>query len=652
MYTLILLAPLIGAILAGLFGRAMGERAAMMLTTGLLFLAAILSWAAFLTFDPEAPRVITLMRWIESGSLAVDWAIRVDTLSVVMLVVVTSVSSLVHLYSFGYMSEDPGKARFFAYLSLFTFAMLMLVTADNLAQMFFGWEGVGLASYLLIGFWYHKESANRASMKAFIVNRVGDFGYALGIFGLFYLVDSIRFDDIFAAAPELAETSFAFLGMEVNAAETLAILLFVGAMGKSAQLFLHTWLPDAMEGPTPVSALIHAATMVTAGVFLVCRMSPLFEVAPTALWLVTVIGASTAFFAATIGLVQNDIKRVIAYSTCSQLGYMFAAAGVGVYEGAMFHLFTHAFFKALLFLGAGSVIHAMHHEQDMRNMGGLKSKIPATFAMMLIGTLAITGVGVPFLYILEVPIGFAGFVSKDVIIESAWASDYGASGYAFTLLLVAAAFTSFYSWRLIFMTFFGETRADRHTYEHAHESPKVMLIPLYLLAIGAALAGMEFYPDFVGHHEGAFWASSIFNAESNHVLHDSHDVPGLVKLSPFIAMIGGLVVAYWFYRVQPDIPKQLAARHAAAYDFLLNKWYFDELYDRIFVKPAMALGRFLWKKGDGSTIDGAINGLALGAVPYVTRLAGRAQSGYLYHYAFVMLIGVSLLITWYAVTGS
>ena len=651
MYTTILLAPLVGAVLAGLFGRALGDRGAMLVTTGLLFLACLLSWAAFLTFDPEAPRVITLMRWIESGTLAVDWAIRVDTLSVVMLVVVTSVSALVHLYSFGYMEEDPGKARFFAYLSLFTFAMLMLVTADNLAQMFFGWEGVGLASYLLIGFWHHKESANNAAMKAFIVNRVGDFGYALGIFGLFYLVDSIRFDDIFAAAPELAETTFTFLGMEVNAADTLAILLFIGAMGKSAQLFLHTWLPDAMEGPTPVSALIHAATMVTAGVFLVCRMSPLFEVAPTALWLVTVIGATTAFFAATIGLVQNDIKRVIAYSTCSQLGYMFAAAGVGVYQAAMFHLFTHAFFKALLFLGAGSVIHAMHHEQDMRKMGGLKSKIPTTFAMMLIGTLAITGVGVPFLYVLEVPIGFAGFVSKDVIIESAFASDYGASGYAFTLLLVAAAFTSFYSWRLIFMTFYGETRADSHTFDHAHESPKVMLIPLFLLAVGAALAGMEFYPSFVGHHEGAFWASAIFNAESNHVLHDSHDVPALVKLSPFVAMIGGLFVAYWFYRVQPELPGQLAARHHAAYDFLLNKWYFDELYERVFVRPAKALGKFLWKKGDGATIDGAINGLALGAVPYVTRLAGRAQSGYLYHYAFVMLIGVSLLITWYAVTG-
>ncbi len=652
MYSLILLSPLVGAILAGLFGRALGDRGAMLVTTALLFLACALSWTALLTFDPEVVGRVTLMRWIESGTLAVDWAIRIDTLSVVMMVVVTSVSALVHLYSFGYMAEDPARARFFAYLSLFTFAMLALVTADNLAQMFFGWEGVGLASYLLIGFWHHKDSANRAAMKAFIVNRVGDFGYALGIFGLFYMVDSIAFDDVFAAAPELATSTFSFLGMEVNAAETLALLLFVGAMGKSAQLFLHTWLPDAMEGPTPVSALIHAATMVTAGVFLVCRMSPLFEVAPTALFVVTVIGASTAFFAATIGLVQNDIKRVIAYSTCSQLGYMFAAAGVGAYEAAMFHLFTHAFFKALLFLGAGSVIHAMHHEQDMRKMGGLRRKIPLTFWMMMIGTLAITGVGAPFLYILETPIGFAGFVSKDVIIESAYAAHGGASGYAFVLLLIAAAFTSFYSWRLIFLTFFGETRADRHSYDHAHESPRVMLIPLYLLAVGAALAGMEFYGDFVGHHEDAFWASSIYTGPENHVLHDSHDAPSWVKVSPFVAMLLGLGVAIWFYRLDPALPRQLAARHQGLYRFLLNKWWFDELYDRIFVRPAMALGRFLWKKGDTATIDGAINGLAMGAVPWVTRLAGRTQSGYLYHYAFVMLVGVSLLITWYAVTGS
>jgi NADH-quinone oxidoreductase subunit L len=652
MYSFILLAPLIGAVVAGFFGRAIGERSAMILTTSILFLCCLLSWIAFLTLDHGTVQQITLLRWIDSGSLQADWAIRVDTLTAVMLVVITSVSALVHLYSMGYMEEDPGKTRFFAYLSFFTFAMLMLVTADNLVQMFFGWEGVGVASYLLIGFWYRKESANNAAMKAFIVNRVGDFGFALGIFGLFYMVDSVAFDDIFAAAPELATATFSFLGMEVNAAETLAMLLFIGAMGKSAQLFLHTWLPDAMEGPTPVSALIHAATMVTAGVFLVCRMSPLMEVAPTALYIVTIVGASTAFFAATVGLVQNDIKRVIAYSTCSQLGYMFAAAGVGAYEAAMFHLFTHAFFKALLFLGAGSVIHAMHHEQDMRNMGGLKDKIPATFAMMLIGTLAITGVGVPLLTILDTPIGFAGFLSKDMIIESAYASPSAASGYAFSLLVVAAFMTSFYSWRLMFLTFYGPTRADHHTYDHAHESPNVMLIPLYVLAVGAALAGMEFYGDFVGHHEAEFWGPAIFNAAGNTVLHDAHYVPKLVKLSPFLAMLSGLALAYVMYIRAPHLPKQLAERHAGLYQFLLNKWYFDELYELIFVRPAKWIGRFFWKKGDGATIDGAINGLAMGIVPWVTRLAGRAQSGYVYHYAFAMLLGISLLVTWYAVTGN
>ncbi len=652
MYSLILFGPLIAAIIVGFLGRALGDRVSMLLTSVVVGLSCLLSWVVFLTMDHGAVEVVTLWRWLDSGTLSADWSIRIDTLSAVMLVVVTSVSALVHVYSFGYMADDPAKPRFFAYLSFFTFAMLMLVTADNLAQMFFGWEGVGLASYLLIGFYRHKDSANAAAMKAFIVNRVGDFGYALGIFGLFYMVDSIRLDDVFAAAPMLAESSFSFLGMEVNAAETLAILLFVGAMGKSAQLFLHTWLPDAMEGPTPVSALIHAATMVTAGVFLVCRMSPIFEVAPTALWVVTVIGASTAFFAATVGLVQNDIKRVIAYSTCSQLGYMFAAAGVGAYQAAMFHLFTHAFFKALLFLAAGSVIHAMHHEQDMRRMGGLKDRIPVTYAMMLIGTLAITGVGIPFLYVFDTPIGLAGFVSKDAIIESAFASQAAGSGYAFWLLLIAAAFTAFYSWRLIFMTFFGEAKGDPQTHAHAHESPLVMTIPLGLLAVGAALAGMEFYGDFVGHHEGDFWGGAIFTAAGNTVLYDSHYVPALVKLAPFVAMLSGLGVAYWFYMRAPEVPATLAKRYAPLYTFLLNKWYFDELYEAIFVNPAKWLGRFFWKRGDGGTIDGAINGLAMGIVPWVTRVAGRAQSGYLFHYAFAMLLGISLLITWYAVKGA
>ncbi|MFV2002392.1 MAG: NADH-quinone oxidoreductase subunit L, partial [Paracoccaceae bacterium] len=481
MVTIILFAPLIGAIIAGFGWRLIGEAAAQWLTTGLLFLSAALSWVVFLTFDGNLEQ-IQLLRWIESGTLSTEWGIRLDRLTTIMLIVVTTISSLVHMYSFGYMNNDENfregesyKPRFFAYLSFFTFAMLMLVTADNLVQLFFGWEGVGLASYLLIGFYYRKPSANAAAIKAFIVNRIGDFGFALGIFGLFFLVDSIRLDDVFAAAPRLAETEIAFLWTEWNAANLIAVLLFIGAMGKSAQLFLHTWLPDAMEGPTPVSALIHAATMVTAGVFLVVRMSPLFEFAPEAKTFVVVIGASTAFFAASVWLVQNDIKRVIAYSTTSQLGYMFVAAGVGAYPVAMFHLLTHAFFKALLFLGSGSVIRAMHHEQDMRKYGALRKKIPYTFWAMMIGTLALTGVGIPL-----TTIGFAGYLSKDAIVESAFASG---SAYAFWLLVVAAVFTSFYSWRLMFMTFYGDARGDAHKHDGAHESPASMLIPLGVLSV-------------------------------------------------------------------------------------------------------------------------------------------------------------------------
>ncbi|MBP9950702.1 MAG: NADH-quinone oxidoreductase subunit L, partial [Cypionkella sp.] len=493
--TVTLFAPLVGALICGFGWRFIGERAGQVITTGLLFLAAALSWYIFLTFQGDTQH-ITILRWIESGSLSTDWGIRLDRMTAIMLVVVNTVSALVHLYSFGYMAHDENwthgeayKARFFAYLSFFTFAMLALITSDNLVQMFFGWEGVGVASYLLIGFYYKKPSANAAAIKAFVVNRVGDFGFALGIFGLFYLTDSIRLDDVFAAAPKLAETQLHFLWADWNAANLIGVLLFIGAMGKSAQLFLHTWLPDAMEGPTPVSALIHAATMVTAGVFLVCRMSPLYEYAPDAKAMIVVIGATTAFFAATVGLVQNDIKRVIAYSTCSQLGYMFVAAGVGMYPVAMFHLFTHAFFKAMLFLGAGSVIHAMHHEQDMRNYGGLRKKIPLTFWAMMIGTLAITGVGIPLTHI-----GFAGFLSKDAVIESAWVG----SNYAFILLVVAAFMTSFYSWRLMFMTFYGKPKGDTHAYDHAHESPSVMLIPLGVLALGAVFAGMVWYNSFFG----------------------------------------------------------------------------------------------------------------------------------------------------------
>jgi len=664
MYTAILLLPLLGALIAGFLHRIIGQTAAMVIPTGLLFVTAVLSWIAFFSIDGQHEPSVILFRWIVSGDLHADWAIRVDQLTAVMLVVVTTVSALVHLYSLGYTDDGdhpdpidnfqgPARARFFAYLSFFTFAMLALVTGDNLLQMFFGWEGVGVASYLLIGFWYRKNSANAAAMKAFIVNRVGDFGFLLGMFALFMLTGSIELDDVFAAGPDLAAQTILFLGYEVSAIELACVLLFIGAMGKSAQLFLHTWLPDAMEGPTPVSALIHAATMVTAGVFLVCRMSPLYEYAPGALAFVAVIGASTAFFAATIGLVQNDIKRVIAYSTCSQLGYMFAAAGVGAYEAAMFHLYTHAFFKALLFLGAGSVIHAMHHEQDMRKMGGLKAKIPRTYWMMVIGTLAITGVGIPLLY-LGFPVGFAGFVSKDLIIETAFAAHSEVGNYAFTLLVAAAAMTAFYSWRLIFLTFHGQTRADHHTFEHAHESPNTMMVPLYVLAIGAVAAGMVFYGDFVGHHEGAFWGPSVFNlvAEGEEpILEAAHHVPTWVKLSPFVAMLAGLGLAWLFYIRAPHLPGQLAERHAALYRFFLNKWYFDEIYGFLIVRPAMWLGRTLWRIGDGAAIDGLINGLAMGLVPRLTRFAGRVQSGYMFHYAFVMLIGVAALVTWFSIAG-
>ncbi|WP_019956923.1 NADH-quinone oxidoreductase subunit L [Yoonia vestfoldensis] len=686
MESIILFAPLVGAILCGFGWKIIGETAAQWTATSLLFLAAILSWVVFLTFDPSlhdnGRYSVSILRWIDSGTLTSDWAIRMDRLTAIMLIVITTVSALVHLYSFGYMAHDENfkehesyRPRFFAYLSFFTFAMLMLVTADNLVQMFFGWEGVGVASYLLIGFYYRKPTANAAAIKAFVVNRVGDFGFLLGIFGLYLLTDSIKFDDIFAAVPTIADTTITFLWRDWNAANLIAFLLFIGAMGKSAQLFLHTWLPDAMEGPTPVSALIHAATMVTAGVFLVCRMSPLMEYAPEAMSFVVFIGATTAFFAATVGLVQNDIKRVIAYSTCSQLGYMFVAAGLGVYSVAMFHLLTHAFFKAMLFLGAGSVIHAMHHEQDMRNYGGLRHKIPQTYWMMMIGTLAITGVGIPLLYV-GFPIGFAGFVSKDAIIESAYAGTAG--GYAFWMLVAAAAMTSFYSWRLMFLTFFGTPRGDKHTHDHAHDAPRSMMIPLYVLAVGAIFSGMVWYGSFFGSNDkvgkffgvpyaaaeaegedgaegehaeahynlvGAPGIGAIHNSPDNHVLNDAHEVATWVRLAPFIAMLSGLALAWQMYIRRPDLPAQLAKQQAPLYDFLLNKWHFDELYNFIFVRPALALGRILWKQGDTNTIDGGINGIAMGIIPFFIRLAGRAQSGYVFTYAFAMVLGIAVLLT-------
>ena len=627
-----------------------------------------------------------------------------DRLTAIMLIVITTVSAsctcipLVTWRMTIILADGVSyKPRFFAYLSFFTFAMLMLVTSDNLVQMFFGWEGVGVASYLLIGFYYKKPTANAAAIKAFVVNRVGDFGFALGIFALYMMTDSIRFEDIFAAVPQLAEQEqMTFLWAEWNAANVIAVLLFVGAMGKSAQLILHTWLPDAMEGPTPVSALIHAATMVTAGVFLVCRMSPLYEFAPEAQSFIVFLGATTAFFAATVGLVQNDIKRVIAYSTCSQLGYMFVAAGVGVYSVAMFHLLTHAFFKAMLFLGAGSVIHGMHHEQDMRNYGGLRHKMPKTFWAMMIGTLAITGVGIPLLYI-GFPVGFAGFVSKDAIIESAYAAN---AGYAFWMLVIAAFMTSFYSWRLMFLTFYGKPRGDQHTHDHAHESPNTMLIPLAVLAVGAIFSGMVGYKSFFKSDEsvGQFFGyieqsekaedhamgfsliapayaageddhseekddghgeahvqqpgeGAIFHGADNHVLHDAHYVPTWVKLSPFIVMIAGFALAWFMYIKRPDLPGKLAQNQRHLYLFLLNKWYFDELYDFVIIRPAKWIGNFFWKRGDIGIIDGGINGLAMGIIPFFTRLAGRAQSGYLFTYAFAMVVGIAALLTYVTIFG-
>ncbi|MGO4705464.1 NADH-quinone oxidoreductase subunit L [Microvirga sp. 2MCAF38] len=675
MYYAIVFLPLVGFLIAGLFGRVLGARPSELITTALLFVAAALSWVAFFQvgFGSGATRV-QIAQWFSSGDLMVDWALRIDTLTAVMLIVVNTVSALVHLYSIGYMHEDAHRPRFFAYLSLFTFAMLMLVTADNLVQMFFGWEGVGLASYLLIGFWYQKESANAAAMKAFIVNRVGDFGFLLGIFLVFVLFKTVNFDQIFPRVAEFEKAQFHFLGYDWNALTLACLLLFMGAMGKSAQFLLHTWLPDAMEGPTPVSALIHAATMVTAGVFMVARLSPIFEYAPDALMVVTVIGGITAFFAATVGLVQNDIKRVIAYSTCSQLGYMFVALGVGAYSAGVFHLFTHAFFKALLFLGAGSVIHAMHHEQDIRAMGGLRKYIPFTTAMMAIGTLALTGF--PFT---------AGYFSKDAVIEAAFAAHSSAGNFAFVATVVAAFMTSFYSWRLFFLTFEGKARWG-HDHDHQpsthegaehnvsgqdanhgahaahddhghsahkpHESPLVMLIPLLVLAIGAVVAGAAFQSAFIGHDYEHFWKGAIFTRPDNKILEDMHHLPGWVPLLPTVMMVLGFVLAVWMYLIDTKKPVQLAADHPILYRFLLNKWYFDELYDAIFVRPTLALGRFLWRTGDGKIIDGLGPDGVSARVLDVTRGVVRVQTGYLYHYAFAMLIGVAALVTYYLFRGA
>jgi NADH-quinone oxidoreductase subunit L len=614
---------------------ATGSRSAGLITTTLLFISMVLSWIALwrVGFGHQDAHD-SILPFIVSGDLKVEWAIRVDALTAVMLVVVTTVSAFVHLYSIGYMEEDPYQPRFFAYLSMFTFAMLMLVTADNLVQMFFGWEGVGLASYLLIGFWYHKPEANAAAIKAFIVNRIGDFGFALGIFAVFYMTGAVDFDTIFAQAPALTGKTIHLLYWNFDALTLICLLLFMGAMGKSAQFLLHTWLPDAMEGPTPVSALIHAATMVTAGVFMVARLSPLFALSEDARVFVTIIGATTAMFAATVALVQNDIKRIVAYSTCSQLGYMFVAMGVGAYSVGMYHLFTHAFFKALLFLGSGSVITAMHHEQDIRMMGGLRTKIPFTYAMMVVGTLALTGFPLT-----------AGYFSKDAIIEAAYASTNSAALYAYLMTLIAAGLTAFYSWRLVFKTFHGRPHDPQHC-EAAHESPRSMLIPLFVLALGSILAGYPFYQVFVGADVESFFRESLkLNTDLLEEMH--HHTDALIAALPTVAMALGFAVAWLFYIRRPDIPAELARQHEVAYKFLLNKWYFDEIYDRIVVRPTLWLGGLLWKGGDGWLIDGFGPDGVSARVIDVTRNVVRLQTGYMYHYAFAMLIGVAAFITWF-----
>ncbi len=638
MYPAIVLMPLAGALIAGFFGRILGDKASGVLTSLLVLAGMVLSWIAFYKVGIQGEDArITLLPWIGVGDMQTSWALRIDTLTAVMLVVVNTVSALVHVYSIGYMSDDDRQPLFFAELSLFTFAMLALVTADNFVQLFFGWEGVGLASYLLIGFWYHKPSANSAAIKAFVVNRVGDFGFALGVFAVFYVFRDVNFDTVFAAAREKQSLTLPVFGYQEDALTVICLLLFMGAMGKSAQFLLHTWLPDAMEGPTPVSALIHAATMVTAGVFMVARLSPLFELSPIALWVVTIVGATTAFFAGTVGVAQNDIKRVIAYSTCSQLGYMFAALGLRAYSAGIFHLFTHAFFKALLFLGAGSVIHALHGEQDLRKMGGLRKAIPFTFLMMLAGTLSLTG----FPYT-------AGYFSKDAIIEVAHASNAPGAEYAFWLLIAVAFLTSFYSWRLVFMAFFGHPR-DEHAFEHAHESPPVMTGPLLVLAIGALGAGIVFAPYFIEDGYAKFWRAALFTLPDNSILSDSHNVESaLMKWLPTLMMLSGFVLAYIAYIALPGLPAWTVRNFKPIHAFLYNKWYFDELYDLIFVRPTRWIARILWIYGDGAIIDGlGPDGIAA-RVTGMAKRAVRFQTGYVSQYALVMLIGVVALVSYFA----
>ena len=635
LYAVAVFTPLLGSIVAGLFGRQIGDRAAQAVTVLGMVIAACAGLASFMPFlfDETTPSVVPIGNWIDIGGFHVDWALRYDPLSAMMVAMVTLIATLIHIYSIGYMSHDATIYRFFSYLSLFSFAMLMLVTADNLLQLFFGWEGVGLASYLLIGYWYDRPSACKAAMKAFVVNRVGDLFFAVGIALIFMVFGSVEFSDIFAHVHDHAGDTYHLLGGTWRAFEIIGVLLFLGAAGKSAQLGLHVWLPDAMEGPTPVSALIHAATMVTAGVFLMARMSPVLEYAPGALNFVAVMGASTCLFAATIGCVQNDIKRVIAYSTCSQLGYMFLAAGVGAYQTSIFHLFTHAFFKALLFLGAGSVIHAMSDEQDMRRMGGIWNKVPWTYAVMWIGSLALAGM--PF---------FAGYYSKDAILEAAWARHSGVGTYGFFCGTMAAFLTAFYSWRLLIMTFHGKPRASQEAMDHVHESPLVMVGPLLVLAVGAVFTGVLFESSFIGEGWREFWQGSIVNSPNNTVLHDMHHVPTLVSLVPTLVGILGIGLAYVMYVARPELPARAAAAFPALYRFVLNKWYFDELYDAVIVRPFGRLARLLWAIGDTKLIDGMPNGIASLAAGGSAQIV-RIQTGSIAVYAFTMLIGLVVLVS-------
>ena len=636
---LIVFLPLISSLVTGFFGKKLNLMLSHTFSCTMIIIPFFLSlYFLKLSLSGSYNLVVPLFEWLSSGDLTTEWSLRLDLLTSVMLVVVTSVSSLVHIYSIGYMSHDPHQTRFFAYLSFFTFAMLILVTSNNFLQLFFGWEGVGLASYLLIGFWHKKDSANSAAMKAFVVNRVGDFGFLIGLAILFFHTSSLDFDTIFSMNKQLSSNSFSIFNIDFNVLNTACFFLFMGAMGKSAQLFLHTWLPDAMEGPTPVSALIHAATMVTAGIFLVARCSPLFEMSQSILSFIIIVGASTAFFAATVALVQNDIKRIVAYSTCSQLGYMFVALGSGAYQIAIFHLFTHAFFKALLFLGSGSVIHAVSDEQDIRKMGGLYKLIPFTWIVMLIGTLGLTGAPL-----------MSGYYSKDGIIEAAFVSQTEGHFYAFYLLVFSALLTSFYSWRLIFLTFNGKSNISTEIFSKIHESPRVMLFPLVILSILTIFSGIYFADYFMSHDYQFLWQSSIYLSENNHVIESIHYVPKWVKYSPLVMMILGLITASIFYLIYPNIPKFLSTQFNPLYRFLLNKWYFDEIYELIFVKNISKFGNFLSNFGDKRVIDGlGPDGISI-RVMDIAKQISRIQTGYIYHYAFAMLIGLMLFITYFFV---